>query len=135
MYNAVRCDNTKGFDVNEITWTQKLTKQMRDVGALVVPYVGNTRQINGFPDRIIISSIIGAIVLVEFKGLTTKVTHMQANFHVTANRQAPGCCFLVRAPDIVTLVSQGARFDGTGLGLLHTIKQLRRELNIYGDGT
>jgi hypothetical protein len=80
----------------ELKKTKKLVKMLEGQGAIVVPYVGNVRQKNAFPDRLIYHSMIGVPIAVEFKDYDTKLRSDQQALIARLNRLTPGHAFVWR---------------------------------------
>lgn len=82
--------------MGELEWTATIVKQMRSVGAIVVPYVGNMRQKNGFPDRILISGKLRCAVFLEFKDEETRIESLQQYTIDEINKRHPYTAFVIR---------------------------------------
>lgn len=108
----------------ESPWTRVMCKQMRMCNAKVIAIVASSMQEPGLPDRLIWHKYWHGFL--EFKGSKTAVTGEQTSKIRELNGRVPDSAYVVREPDRIEnccgiLV---ARFDGTGSGLLQTLRRL-----------
>lgn len=113
--------------MGELRWTARVCNQMRANGAIVQANVGDARSGKGWPDRTIVSHVIGAVVFLEFKDDETEVSAIQAYTIRQINQRAPGSAFIVRWPGSILYLYfdelggwkfKEFTFDGRGDNLL-----------------
>lgn len=83
----------------EMLYTRRICKGLTKLGAIVIPYVGSTRQPIGYPDRHVIHRLwIGWI---EFKSVKGRLRPAQKIRMRMMNDARPHTAVVVREGDIV----------------------------------
>lgn len=113
------------MQINESEYTRIICNEIKDYGGIVIPYVASNMNAIGIPDRLVIHRLVG-IILIEFKGLKTKLKPHQAYKIKEINRLVHNGAFIVRAPDTIRDGNDQCKaiFDGTGKGLINCLAEL-----------
>lgn len=114
----------------ETTWTRGICNEMKSMNALVFAIVGGEMQEPGWPDRYICHRRWHGHI--EFKGPRTKVTTKQRLIIRRLRERGANAC-IVRHPNRIE-DEEGkllATFDGTGRGLLATLRSLDPIKNLF----
>lgn len=86
--------------MNESQYTKAVCEEMEQCGASVIPYVGNTRQRNGVPDRWVGHSLFSGWL--EFKTLKGRLSLGQKICIERLNRSVKGTAYVIRSNGNVT---------------------------------
>lgn len=83
--------------MNESEWTRKMCQSLRAQNAMCFPIVASKMQPAGWPDRILVHAhLCPEVVLLEFKGVSTPITALQATIVGELRRRANTSCYIVR---------------------------------------
>lgn len=80
--------------MSEATFTKQCELAWRRMGANVVPYVASERNLNGFPDRIVMWR--GVALFIELKGAATMLRPVQVYQLQEIERRLPRSAWVVR---------------------------------------
>jgi hypothetical protein len=105
----------------ESDFTRKICSDLKALGALVYPLIGQTRGVRGWPDRYVHHWRWCGFL--EFKGPKTIVDPLQLETIRKLNQRREFTAFIVREPDILLDCNENkiCNFAGTGQDLLDAI--------------